>query len=240
VPIAEEQRYAAAVMKGAAGTRSESGAHESARTIVHLNALASSPTRHWNCCLIGQRSHYPGEIAMTHRMTARFHAVATLALLAACGDSPGGPSDDLSDEELLTLALTPSAGSGSSGTAPCPAGGNVIGTGSSNSSTNGEITTLTFDLSVDYVSCAQAIGQRTITLDGDVSRTGLIRFRVPASGPTELLEAGWELTGTLRDRGDGFDLTCALDVTTSYQPSAGRYNVVGEVCGRNVSQTITL
>jgi hypothetical protein len=93
---------------------------------------------------------------------------------------------------------------------------------------------------VDYVSCAQAIGQRTITLDGDVSRTGLIRFRVPASGPTELLEAGWELVGTLRYRGGGFDLTCALDVTTSYDPSAGRYSVAGEVCGRNISQTITL
>jgi hypothetical protein len=176
---------------------------------------------------------------MSYRSIARFHAVAALVLLVACGDSPSDPSD-LSDTELLTLALTPSANSGSSGTAPCPAGGNVIGTGSSNSSTNGEITMLTFDLNVDYVSCAQAIGQRTITLDGDVSRTGLIRFRVPASGPTELLEAGWELTGTLRYRGDGFDLTCDLDVTTSYQPSAGRYSVVGEVCGRNISQTITL
>lgn len=176
---------------------------------------------------------------MPYRTLARLHAVAALALLAACGDSPSDPSD-LSDTELLTLALTPSAGSGSSGTAPCPAGGNVVGTGSSNSSTNGEITTLIFDLSVQYVSCAQAIGQRTVTLDGDVSRTGLIRFRVPPSGPTELLEAGWELVGTLRYRGDGFDLTCALDVTTSYQPSAGHYSVLGEVCGRDVSQTIAL
>ena len=176
---------------------------------------------------------------MSYRTIARFHAAAALTLLAACGDSPSDPSD-LSDTELLTLALTPSAGSGSSGTAPCPAGGNVVGTGSSNSSTNGEITTLTFDLSVEYVACAQAIGQRTVTLDGDVSRTGLIRFRVPPSGPTELLEAGWELVGTLRYRGDGFDLTCELDVTTTFQPAAGRYSVVGEVCGRDVSQTIPL
>jgi len=60
------------------------------------------------------------------------------------------------------------------------------------------------------------------------------------SGPTELLEAGWELVGTLRYRADGFDLTCDVDVTTSYQPSAGQYCVAGEVGGRNVSQTITL
>jgi hypothetical protein len=177
---------------------------------------------------------------MPYRKTARFHAgVAALALLAACGDSPSDPSD-LSDTELLTLALTPTATSGSPGTAPCPAGGNVIGTGSSNSSTNGEITTLTFDMSVAYVSCARAIGQRTVTVDGDANQTGLIRVRVPPSGPTELLEAGWELTGILRYQGDGFDLTCELDVTTTYQPAAGRYSVVGEVCGRSISQTIAL
>jgi hypothetical protein len=165
--------------------------------------------------------------------------VAALALLAACGDSPSDPSDP-SDAELLTLALSPAATSGSQGTAPCPAGGNVIGTGSSNSSTDGEITTLTFDLSVEYVSCAQTFGQRTVTLDVDARRVGLIRVRVPPGGPTELLEAGYAVTGTLRYRGDGFDLTCELDVTTTFQPAAKRYSVVGEVCGRDVSQTITL
>ncbi len=178
---------------------------------------------------------------MTCRMVSRLHALTALAVLAACGgDSPGEPSDDLSDAELLTLALAPTASAGSPGTAPCPAGGNVIGTGSSNSSTSGDITTWTFDVTVAYVSCAQAIGQRTVTLDGDARQTGEIRIRVPPGGPSELLEAGYELTGTLRWRGDGVDLTCELDVTTTFQPAAGRYTVVGQVCGRDVSQTITL
>ena len=176
---------------------------------------------------------------MKHRTIAPFHATVALALLAACGDSPSGPSD-LSDAELLTLALTPATSSGGTGTAPCPAGGSVTGTGSSNSSTNGDITTFNFDVNVDYDSCAQTIGQRTITVDGDARQVGLFRIRVPQSGPSELLEAGFEWTGTLRYRGDGFDLTCELDVTTTFVASSGRYSVVGEVCGRDVSQTITL
>jgi hypothetical protein len=176
---------------------------------------------------------------MTHRTIARLHAVAALALFAACGGSPSGPSD-LSDAELLTLALTPAASSGSTGTVPCPAGGSVTGTGSSNSSTSGDITTLNFDVSVEYASCAQTLGQRTITVDGDARQAGLFRVRTPPSGPSELLEAGFEWTGTLRYRGDGFDVTCDLDVTTTFVASSGRYSVVGEVCGRDVSQTITL
>ena len=177
---------------------------------------------------------------MTYGMVGRLYATAALVLLAACGDSPGEPNGDLSDDEVLTLALAPTANSGSPGTAPCPSGGNVIGTGSSNSSTNGEITTLNFDVTVEYLSCARSLGQRTITLDGSASQTGLLRVRDQPGSARELLEAEFELTGTLRYRGEGFDFTCALDVVTTFQPVARRYSVVGQVCGRDVSKTITL
>ena len=177
---------------------------------------------------------------MSQRTFTRRLALTALAFLAGCSDSPGGPSSALSDQELVTLMVTASAGAQGPGTAPCPLGGDVTSVGSSESSSSGDITTLTFDVSVEYDSCGHQLEDRTITLDGQTSLTGLIRVQHPASGPASLLEAEYQYQGTLHWQGEDVDITCGLEITVSFEPGPNRYSVVGQVCGRDVSQTVQL
>jgi hypothetical protein len=177
---------------------------------------------------------------MSHGRLPSITTLAALAFLAGCGDSPGGPSSSLSDQELVGLMVAASAGSQNIGTAPCPSGGDATSAGTSESSTSGDIMTFSFDVTVAYHSCGYPLEQRTITLDGQTSINGLIRVQHPASGPSSLLGAEYHYQGTLRWRGEDVDVTCAVQIASTFEPQANRYTVVGRVCGRDVSQSIQL
>jgi hypothetical protein len=177
---------------------------------------------------------------MSQRNFLRIPALAGLVFLAACGDSPGDPGSGLSDQELVTLMMTASASAQGPGTAPCPLGGEVTSVGSSESSSSGDITTLTFDVAVAYDDCGHQLEDRIITLDGQTSITGLIRVQHPASGPASLLEAEYQYEGTLRWQGEDVDITCGIDIAISFEPGPNRYTVDGRVCGRDISQTVDL
>ena len=63
---------------------------------------------------------------MSHRPFTRFAALASLAFLAGCGDSPGGPSSSLSDQELVALMMGISA-SGISASGSNASGSDAVG-----------------------------------------------------------------------------------------------------------------
>lgn len=176
---------------------------------------------------------------MSHRYLSRITAFASLAFLAGCGDSPNGPSSSLSDQELVTLMVAASAGSQSPGTAPCPMGGEVTSAGTSESSSSGDITTLSFAVTVAYDGCGHQLEQRTITLDGQTSLNGQIRVQHTSSG-SSLLDAEYQYEGTLRWQGEDVDLTCGIEIAVTFVPATSRYSIEGHVCGREVSESIQM
>lgn len=177
---------------------------------------------------------------MSQRSLRRITAFASLAFLAGCGDSPNDPGSSLSDQELVTLMVAASAGSQSPGTAPCPMGGAVTSAGTSESSSSGDITTLTFAVTVAYDGCGHQLEQRTITLDGQTSLNGLIRVQHSSSGPSSLLDAEYQYEGTLRWQGEDVDITCGIEIAVTFEPATSRYSVEGHVCGREVSQSVQM
>lgn len=174
---------------------------------------------------------------LTHPLV-RAASGAALVVLAACGDSPAGPRSEVSDMDLLGVVLASSAGANATGTTSCPAGGQMIRGGTMEAFVQGDVATLKFDTSTEFRSCRHVFEERSITVDGESRMTGQIRTRIQPNGQRDILDAAYRQVGTHRWSGDGIDRTCDVDLTTTYDPAARRYSVVGRICGRDVRMTI--
>jgi hypothetical protein len=191
---------------------------------------------------------------------AVFTLVAALAL-AGC-DAGTGPQDvDLTSEDADAIAafvsdvdflslgimtLTATSGTRSlSRTAPCPAGGSVSVSGSSESATNEQTRVVSTKWSTTQTHAACAIshtrGDKTVTavVDGGVTTSGTSSYKLPESrgGQRTLLSwAGATVGSTTTKVGDRTS-TCAVDVKQSWDAGKQTFTISGVMCGRQVNLT---
>jgi hypothetical protein len=195
------------------------------------------------------------------RRTLALFTIGAVSALTGCdgGTGPAGPDltvEDadaiagfVSDVDFLTLGimtLTTSAGTRSlSRTAPCPTGGSVSVSGSSESSTNDQTKVVSTKWSTTQTHAACAIsrtrGDQTMTsvVNGSVTTSGSSSLKLPESRgalPTLLTWASATVGSTTTKVGDKTN-TCVVDVKQTYDPVAKTFTISGVMCGRQVNVT---
>ncbi len=199
--------------------------------------------------------------------TTRFRGVlalvvaGSLATLSGCEGTldPGEPeltSDDaaaiagfLSDVDLLSVGLaTLSATTGTrtlSRTAPCPAGGSVSVSGSSESTKNDETRVVSTRWTTTKASVACAIshtrGDKTATavVDGSVTTSGTSSYQLPETrdGQRTLLSWTSATVGSTTTKVGDMTATCAVDIKQTWDPVKQLFTIKGTMCGRQVDVT---
>jgi hypothetical protein len=139
---------------------------------------------------------------MTSRFTVHVATLTALTALAACADSPAGPRGAVDDQELLGMVLAMSSGAQTAGTTTCPGGGEILRSGTNNFSQEGDIVTHDFDTTLEFRSCRDLVGERTIVVDGQSRITGQIKSQLSAGEQGEMLEAAYRQTAAYRWRGE--------------------------------------
>lgn len=202
------------------------------------------------------------KITMPFRRTLAMLTLGAVSTLAGCesGTAPDDrdpvtPEDAeaiasfVSDMDFLSLGImTMTAASGGRSinrTAPCPAGGSVSVSGSSESSTNEQTKVVATKWTTTQTHAACAIthtrGDKTATavVDGSVTTSGSSSYQLPASrgGLRTLLSwAGTTVGSTTTKVGDRTS-TCTVDVKQTYDPVAKTFTISGVMCGRQVNIT---
>ncbi|MDP2958970.1 MAG: hypothetical protein Q8N53_21275 [Longimicrobiales bacterium] len=161
-------------------------------------------------------------------------------------DAIAGFVSDMDFLSLGIMTLTAASGGRSiSRTAPCPAGGSVSVSGSSESSTNEQTKVVSRKWATTQTHAACAIthtrGDKTATavVDGSVTTSGTSSYQLPASRgglPTLLSWASATAGSTTTKVGDR-TRTCAVDVKQTYDPVAKTFTISGVMCGRQVNIT---
>lgn len=187
--------------------------------------------------------------------------LGSLAFLAGCEDGVGPADPDLSPDDADAIAafilnvdalavaaadLASSTGTRSfTRTAPCPAGGSVSASGSSESSTNQETRVVSTKWSNTQTHTACAIsktrGDKTWTavMDGSLSTSGASSYKLPETrgGQRTLLTWASATVGSITTKVGDRSNTCATDIQQTWDPAKQLFTIKGTVCGRQVDTT---
>ncbi len=192
--------------------------------------------------------------------------LASLALiasftLAGCEDGVGPADPDLTPEDADAMAafildidalavaaanLASSTGTRSfTRTAPCPAGGSVSASGTSETSTNQDTKVVSVKWSNTQTHSACAIsktrGDKTWTavMDGSLSTSGASSYKLPETrgGQRTLLTWTSATVGSITTKVGDRTNTCATDIQQTWDPAKQLFTIKGTVCGRQVDTT---
>jgi hypothetical protein len=165
--------------------------------------------------------------------------VLSLVVLMACDDSPTAVVDEPPPDAMLATFASMSAGP--DGTYPCPDGGETAREGDFEQTVSGGIITSTFHATIEHRSCAVRIDQLVLTIDGTIAIDGIDRREWDGNAPGAIIENTTRQVGTLRWRtSDGYDRTCATDLTMTLDPATNVRRLVGSLCGDTVDFELTL
>jgi hypothetical protein len=164
----------------------------------------------------------------------------SFGLVAACGNSASEPSDLPTELDQTLLRATASGLFGSSGRVACPAGGEYVRQSQDSTVQRGDTLINNINSTVEFRSCAQHDGNRTITLDGQGRVTGQLVYSIGPSTSFTLVRATLRQTGSHRIRTDDHSATCAIDVTTTKAAAVRVLDVAGSICGRTVQLLVPL
>jgi hypothetical protein len=164
--------------------------------------------------------------------------VLSLVVVMACDDSPTTVVNEPPPDAMLATFASTSAGP--DGTFACPEGGETVREGDFEQTVAGGIITSTFQATIEHRSCAVRIDQLVLTIDGTMTITGIDRREWDGNAPGAIIENTTHQVGTLRWRtSDGYDETCAMDITTSLNPATNARRMVGSLCGHTVDFEVT-
>jgi hypothetical protein len=164
-------------------------------------------------------------------------------LAAACGESPSEPRATPGQaQEMMLLSMAATGGwiSGPPGSGPrqvqCPAGGTIASDGSVDIAEDGDVLAITFLMTATHQACAVLIDQMRIVTTGHTHIEGATRMRRPAAAgqPAILLSHESHQTGEMTTTHDGQSITCAFDITQSYDPVANTLHIRGTSCGHTI------
>jgi hypothetical protein len=171
----------------------------------------------------------------------RFIPIATAALLApvACDDSPTNVVNEPSPEAVLSTFVSMAAGP--DGIAPCPEGGEIARAAEHSTVIDGGTITTTFHATMEHRACAVRFEQLVITSDGTMTIDGIDRREYDGVGPGAIIESSTHQTGSMRVRtNEGYDRTCAMDITVTADPATNTRRLTGSVCGTEIDFELTL
>lgn len=196
--------------------------------------------------------------------TGGMPAVLTLCVTLALGgcDAGTGPDDGdllssedvdalagfMSDVDVLAVGAMATTATGTrtySRTAPCPAGGSVSASGSSESTRDDATRVVSTKWTHTQTQAACALtrtrGDKTLTavIDGSVTANGSSSWRLPESRgglPTLLSWNATKVGSTTTTVGDRKS-TCDVNVTETYDSAKQTFTITGVMCGRQVSIT---
>ncbi len=185
---------------------------------------------------------------------------AALIFAAGCDDDGSGPDDGLTETELNLVAdqaanavggamsagffgaapLAPSSADPfeftRSHTRSCPAGGEVTAM----VSVSGDVTMgageLTMDGSTTFTDCARGNEQRTVTMNGQLTQSGMVTFSQDQIDGTYTTTG--EITWDIEPGEEGG--SCSVDLTVTFtntRMGGGSRSVTGTVCGREVDRS---
>lgn len=188
--------------------------------------------------------------------------LGSLAFLAGCEDGVGPAADpDLTSDEADAIAgfmfdldalavgmanLTASTGTKSfSRTAPCPAGGSVSASGSSESSTNQEtkVVSTKWTNTQTHAACtiSKTRGDKTwaAVMDGSVTTSGASSYKLPETKGAARTLLSWASTtkGSITTKIGDKSSTCVMDVQQTWDPAKQVFTITGTMCGRAVDTT---
>ncbi|MBA3645489.1 MAG: hypothetical protein H0W63_04870 [Gemmatimonadaceae bacterium] len=181
----------------------------------------------------------PGITADVNEIASSFDALALLSL-ADAGASVFAPTFSISALGGLTPQATVAAVNRSiSVTRPCPAGGTVAIVGSSTGTSDpiAHNLTLTSSLTRTEAACAINTQHGVVIVNGNPSVAMTNAINIVAGKPVGLQTQTQKGSFTwTRGTQSG---TCNVDVTSTFDPTAGTISVSGTMCGRSVSVTRT-
>jgi hypothetical protein len=169
--------------------------------------------------------------------TVRTAVLIAAATLVACSDSPTESRNPPPDAAVAAL-MSFGALAGPNGRVDCPAGGSITREASVTSVRQDDVVTVTWDVTMVHEACAVRLDDITLVSDGNAHVTGLDRRRFVEGGVGQVLESTSHQTGRMRIRGDGYDRTCDMDLTTTFDVATGRRTIRGTVCEAQVNFTI--
>ena len=164
--------------------------------------------------------------------------VLSLVVLMACDDSPTTVVNEPPPDAMLATFASMSAGP--DGAHACPEGGETVREGDFEQTVAGGIITSTFHATIEHRACAVRIDQLVLTIDGTMTITGIDRREWDGNSPGAIIESTTHQVGTQRFRSsEGYDRTCALDITMTLDPATNVRRLVGLLCGETVDLELT-
>jgi hypothetical protein len=159
--------------------------------------------------------------------------VLSLVVLMACDDSPTTVVNEPPPDAMLATIASMSSGPG--GTYACPEGGETVHEVEFDQTVTGNIITSAYNATIEHRSCALRIDQLVLTIDGTLTINGIDRREFDGNTPGAIIESTTHQAGTLRWRtSDGYDRTCAMDLTITFDPATNARRMVGSLCGDTV------
>jgi hypothetical protein len=171
----------------------------------------------------------------------RFIPIVTAALLGsmACDDSPTTVDSEPPPEAVLSTFT--SMGAGPDGVYPCPEGGEIARAAEHDTVIEEGTITTTFHATMEHRACAVRIEQLVLTSDGTLTIDGIDRREYDGQSPGSLIESRTHQTGSMRIRtNEGYDRTCAMDITVTVDPVTNARRLTGTLCGNEVDIDVTL
>jgi hypothetical protein len=173
-----------------------------------------------------------------NQLASDVDAVAVLAL-GDVGATSLAPSYSLSPADATPLASVNAVNRSFTNTHPCPVSGSVTVAGTTVGTSDPVAHNLSVTTTATRTDAACAFntkhGVATITGNPNVAMTATVN--VVAGKPTGVQTQSHK--GSFTWSRDGKTGTCAVDVTSAFDPAAGTFTVTGTMCGRtiNISRT---
>lgn len=193
-------------------------------------------------------------------------ALAGLLFFTACDDSTAPADPALDDAALATfladfdpaamwamgMSMAPHSAAmdfSRSGTFSCPGGGTITmtGTGTSSLDEATRVLSTTWSTTQTHANCAFTHPTRTGTttttvVNGTMTASGAASYLVPETRGTgrKLLTFSSKRVGSTTSTTGASSVTCAVDITETFDPAANSFTIKGVMCGREVNVTRTM
>jgi hypothetical protein len=170
----------------------------------------------------------------------RFIPIVTAALLVpmACDDSPTTVDSEPPPEAVLSTFTSMAAGP--DGVHPCPDGGEIARAAENETVIEEGTITTTFHVTMEHRGCVIRIEQLVLTSGGSLIMDGIDRREHDGESVGRLIENRTHQTGSMRIRtNEGYDRTCAMDLTITVDPVTNARRLRGTLCGNSVDFDVT-
>jgi hypothetical protein len=170
-------------------------------------------------------------------------SIVVACAAVACSDSPTQPEPTPADAETFAIvsmatgaAWATVPGSSLPVELPCPAGGTRRLDGRIESSEDGDgVRRIEVDLEARQNACAFVVQDTRIETTGESHLTGITRLRVSVQEQTlEVLQHEFHEVGEYTTTTDGRSITCAIDISHTFQPASNTMRLSGTACGHRI------